>query len=419
MDTSVDRIKTSVVNRSTRKLCFHYIGNVHLPVSLEYNACAFTQKIHKLCEMLLKLGHRVILYAAEGSDVPCTELVVTHSLADIREAFGDDPPYTENVLGYPWRTANGGFRHDFETKKDISRRFNATCIREVAARAQPDHFLLLSMGVYQRPIAEGLKMYLTCEPGIGYRGSFAAFRAFESAYMQNFMYGSENPRKSIDGPNYDRVIPNYFRPEDFTPRSGQPPLTAEDGYFLYLGRLIHRKGITVAYQACKAAGLRLKIAGQGYRSWNPQTGVLVSQDGNEMQMDDRIEFVGYADAEARRELMCNAVGVFCPSIYMEPFCGVNVEAQLCGTPVITSDFGAFPETVEQGRTGFRCSTLQDYVDAATTGVRTLDREYIRTRALSRYSCDAVAVQFEKWFQDLYDVWESAHVPGAKGWSRLK
>ena len=32
-----------------------------------------------------------------------------------------------------------------------------------------------------------------------------------------------------------------------------------------------------------------------------------------------------------------------------------------GTPAITSDFGAFCETVEHGRTGYRCHTLEQFM----------------------------------------------------------
>lgn len=400
--------------RADRRFRFHYIGNTHLPVTLEYNACAFTQKIHKLCGMLLKLGHEVVLYAAEGTNAPCTELVITHTLEEIRDTFGDHPP-ADDPLGYEWRTSHGGFRHDFDHKLPLSTHFDTVCVREIRARAKPDDFLLLSMGYYQKPIADALNMFLVCEPGIGYRGSFAKFRAFESSYIRNFKYGSEKPNQSVDGPNYDRVIPNYWRPEDFDITTVEP--SDEEPYYLFMGRLIFRKGLTIAYDACKEAGLRLKIAGQGYRSWDPETKVLVDQDGNRLQMTDRIEFVGYADARKRLELMAGAVAVFCPTIYMEPFCGVNVEAQICGAPVITSDFGAFPETVEHGRTGFRCHRLRDYIDGAHAA-RDLDRTYIRERALSLYTCDAVSVHFEKWFQDLYDVYESAFIPGCKGWYKI-
>lgn len=414
-------------SRHGRKLTFHYIGNVHLPVALQYNACAFTQKIHKLCEMLMNQGHRVILYGAEGTDAPCSEMVVTHPLAEIKDAFGDKPCTTDDPLGYEWKTADGGFRHDFDSKLHISKRFNETCILEINKRKQADHFLLLSMGHYQKPIADAVGLYLTCEPGIGYRGSFAPFRAFESCYIQNFMYGSEHPLASLDGQNYDRVIPNYYRPEDFV----VPPLegsTLEEGasdhldrdktYLLFMGRLIHRKGISVAISACKATGTRLLITGQGYKSWDPQTKTLVDQDGGVHVLADNMEFLGYADAEQRRKLMNGATAVICPSLYMEPFCGVNVEAQLCGTPVITTDFGAFPETVEQGRTGFRCLVMQDYVDAIRR-VGFLDRAYIQERALRLYSCEAVGKEFERWFQDLYNLWESAHLDGVKGWSRVE
>ena len=33
--------------------------------------------------------------------------------------------------------------------------------------------------------------------------------------------------------------------------------------------------------------------------------------------------------------------------------------------------------------------------------------------------DNVKYEFEKWFKDLYNVYESATIPGKRGWSRVE
>lgn len=153
---------------------FHFPGLVHLPISETYMGCAFTQKIVKLSKMLLSLGHEVYLYGAEGSDAPCTEFIQTHTLEDIRRTWGDNPPVGE--LGYDWH--KGNFRHDFNTKRTpLTGRFMLKCAKEINARKRQDDFLLLSQGQYHKPIADAVKLWLTCEPGVGYRGSFAKYRA--------------------------------------------------------------------------------------------------------------------------------------------------------------------------------------------------------------------------------------------------
>lgn len=367
------------------------LGLAHLPVSERFMGCAFTQKIVKLSKMLLSLGHDVILYGSEGSDAPCTEFVETHTLADIRNAWGEgDNRAGTDGLGYRWRDL--GFRHDFNTEKTATtKKYYQACIDGVTQRAEPDHFLLLMQGIYQRPISDALQLYLTCEPGIGYRGSFTRFRAFESAYLQNFTYGSQWPWKSINGNWYDRVIPNYFDPKDFT------FCPDKDDYFLYVGRIIQRKGLEVAKLTVEALDAELILAGQGTPWFESQN----------------CTFIGYAEPEQRNKLMGRAKAVFVPTLYLEAFGGVNVEAQLCGTPVITTDFGVFPETVINGVTGFRCHTLQDFINAAKS-VGTLVPEIIRKHA-ERYLMDNVKYEFQKWFDDLYQLFLSSQDKDVKGW----
>jgi len=384
---------------SVEKHTFHMIGLSHLPVSSKFPACAFTTKIWRLSKMLMSLGHTVYLYSAEGSDAECTEFVQTHTLKDIRDAWGSGDCRKEcDGIGYPYRRV--GFRHDLNSARtETTKKYYAKAIEEINKRKKPDDFLLLTQGVYQKPIADGVKLWLTCEPGVGYRGSYTRFRAFESAYLQNFTYGSQNPGKSVNGNYYDRVIPNYFDPADF-------PFCEDKGdYFLFIGRMISRKGVWTAIKTTQAIGAKLILAGQE------------SNEINVKKLPDHCEFVGYVGPKRRAELMGHAKAVFVPTLYLEAFGGVNVEAQLCGTPVITTNFGCFLETVQSGITGFRCDTLDDFVNAALS-VGNLDPHVIRRHA-ERYSMDNVKFEFEKWFQDLYALYESAQDSNVKGWHRIR
>ena len=374
---------------------FHILGLVHLPCSRIYMACAFTMKIYRMCQMLMSLGHTVFLYGAEGSSPPCTEFVQTHTLADIRREWGDGDNRPEcDGLGYQWRET--GFRHDFNAERTATTmKYYNNCIGAINEHKRPDDFLLVMQGVYQKPIADAVKLWLTCEPGVGYRGSFARFCAFESAYLQNFTYGSRHPGKCVNGNYYDRVIANYFDEKDF------PFCEDKEDYYLYIGRLITRKGVHTAIKTVEAIGGKLIVAGQG-----------------ELKIDSpNVEVVGYVEPEDRARLMGRARAVFVPTLYLEAFGGVNVEAQLCGTPVITTNFGCFVETCLDGVTGFRCNTLQDFVDAARK-VDELDPHVIREHA-ERYLMKNVKWEFQRWFEDLHQLHLSATVPGALGWHHLR
>lgn len=397
-------LETTMIPRQRDRFRVHIVGLSHLPVSRKYMGCAFTQKAVKMAKMLVDLGHEVYVYGAEGGDCPCTEYVVTHSLKDIRDAWGDGDNRFD--IGYDWRS--GMFRHDINKEKtECTKKFVANSITEINKRKQPDDFLMIMQGVFNKPIADAVDLFLTMEPGIGYRGSVkqlsngkSVYRGFESSYIMNYTYGRENANSgdTANGAYYDRVFPNYFDNNDFKFQS------KKKDYFFYIGRLIHRKGVQTAIETAKALNTKIYIAGQ--------------EDENEKidMSHPLVEYVGYLDPKERTEYMANARACFIPTYYLEPFGGTNVEAQLCGTPVLTTDFGAFLDTVVQGVTGFRCHTLSDFVECAKL-VDTLNPKAIRKHA-ERYLMDNMMWELEDWMRELYQVYLSATVPNTRGWSYI-
>jgi glycosyltransferase involved in cell wall biosynthesis len=106
-------------------------------------------------------------------------------------------------------------------------------------------------------------------------------------------------------------------------------------------------------------------------------------------------------------MLAGARAVLCPSVYVEPFGGVAVEAMLSGTPVLASPFGAFSETVSHGTSGFLCHTLGDF-RAAVEAVGDLDRKAVRDWALERFTLEVCAPQYGRWIDRLSTLY-------GKGW----
>jgi len=371
--------KTTKIRAET-KPALHILGLAHTETTREYMACAYTQKVWKMCKMMKALGYEVYHYGTEGSNPDSTENVQVLSRATQFECY----------KGYDWRKES--FKHD---PTDLAyRTFDENAIREINKRKRPRDLLLISMGNYQKPIFDKVGM-MGVEMGIGYTGVFTDKRIFESYAWMHYVYGLLYPNQGgCDGSNYDAVIPNYYDPNDFE------FCDKKEDYYLYMGRLIGRKGVHIAAQLCERIGARLIIAGQGTEETVRACGV-----------DPRkVEFVGYVDAGQRSKLMSRAKAILVPTIYLEPFGGVNVEAMFCGTPAITSDWGGFVETVQHGKTGYRCRTMDDYVWAAQH-VQDLDPKYIHDYAINNYSIQRVSLMYDEYFMKLMDLYKA-------GWYEL-
>jgi len=353
---------------------FHLLGLAHVPTSKEIYSCAYTQKVVNLSKMLTEMGNKVYLYCTEGSDVPDVEMVTVGSEATRKRVYGD----------YDWH--KDFFKHD--PKDEVHLEFNLNAIQEINLRKSERDFLLCPMGNYNKPVSDVVQL-MTVESGIGYSGVFCDKRVFESYAWMHYIWGI---LKQDDGAWYDVVIPNAYDLKDFPYMSH--PMGAKDEYYLYVGRLISRKGIQIAVEATEAIGATLVIAGQGN---------LADVDGADYTHYKHIKYVGSINPAQRFDLMSHAKAVFTPTIYIGPFEGVAVEAQLCGTPVITTDWGVFAETVVQGITGWRCHNLAEFIHAALSWNQ-IEPDHCRHWASSRYGTDTIKLQYQHYFDRLYDLW---------------
>ncbi|MBP5638063.1 MAG: glycosyltransferase [Victivallales bacterium] len=203
------------------------------------------------------------------------------------------------------------------------------------------------------------------EPMVGYDHCWAPYRVFPSYAQQHVIYALQ-PELTAQTRFFDTVIPHFLPQEDYF--ASQSPRD----YLLFIGRNTPGKGLDIARKAADSCYMDLKVFHDGL----------------------------YGRQKA--EMIANAAAVMMPTLYVEPFGYVAIEAQLCGTPVITTDWGAFTETVIQGKTGFRCRTHAEFVDAIQRAA-SLNRLAIRKSAVERFALENVAPQYERYFRFVWEV----------------
>lgn len=344
----------------------HVVSLPHTQTTKAYSTCAYTQKVRKFCDMMSDLGYEVVLYASEDNEAEVSELVTCITKGE-QELLGFYGP--EDYI-----------KIDFNPSGEIWGHFNKNVINAMEKRIGAKDLICIITSSPAEAIVDAFPSNISIEFGIGYSHTLKgkAHRVFESYAWMHYVYGAEG----ADGNDFDAVIPNYFEPEEF-------PLGNQDGgYYLFIGRITEKKGYRVAIEVCEKLNKKLVIAG-------PNT------DGT--TFPDHVEYVGVVGPKERAKLMGGAKAVFVPTRYIGPFEGVAVEALMCGTPVITTDFGAFTEYVNDGVNGFRCRSFQDYIDAVETIERNkhiLNNWIVRRAAINQFSVDIVSKQYDRYFKKL-------------------
>ena len=138
-------------------------------------------------------------------------------------------------------------------------------------------------------------------------------------------------RLSSLGLNLDNVhvVPHTVR------RFATRPAGGASGYAFVASRLSPEKGIKLAIDACRRAGIELVVAGEGPARAELET--------HATRAGASVRFVGRASAEELAVLRDAAAVAVVPSVFGETFALSAAEAMAAGLPVAASRIGALAE----------------------------------------------------------------------------
>ena len=157
-----------------------------------------------------------------------------------------------------------------------------------------------------------------------------------------------------------RVIHNGVDVDKFKPASDKRKAKEELGFnpddiaILSVGRLYARKGLFTLIESMPAVVKRFRnaqfiISGKGQSN---EMKKLVSH-ATRLGVKDNIIFTGYFP-DAKLPKLYQAADVFAFSTFYEHHPFAVLEALATGLPVVTTNVGGIPETIEDGKNGFLC-----------------------------------------------------------------
>jgi glycosyltransferase involved in cell wall biosynthesis len=354
----------------------HVIGLPHTPFDdKKASSCAFTAKAVRTVKMLRSFTDVTVYWGGPTGDVHLL------SASEQSQFYGEwNPALLPQIK---WDLAASDWKL-----------FNRRSIEHLEQSLQDKDIIAFAGGGIHQPVIDHFAGRFTCvEYGVGYEGiarnTFACFESY--AWMHN-RYGAYGIG---DGRAFDTVIPNVVIPDEWE-------VAPSDGYALFVGRLIQRKGPHVAAQIANAAGMKLLIAGAGVKEIAKNR--ITCEDGTVIEGD--IEYVGVKVGDERRDLFAKAEVFICPTLYIGPWEGVHAEAMMSGVGVAAPDYGVFTETLPRE---YRYRNLTQAVSAVKKATETRGDDW-RKRATEICGPEACTYLYEDWIHRLKSLRN-----GRNGW----
>ena len=369
------------------KPTLHLLGIPHTITRAEFSHDAFTNKVRSFAPCLQGQGYSVVYYGVEGAESGAEEQIDLYPEDEYWSLIGDaikdkrKPWHEVANVNTPWyerfmKALEPALRERVDRRNDIICVPFGTAYKDVL-----DKFPLNDDG------------YWMIESGIGYPNSYLNHRVFESyAWMHNTI--GRQGGKVEDGRDYFWVVPNPFDLEEWP---SENPQQVGEPYVLFIGRIGSTKGTDIFVEMAKLRpDLLFVMVGQG----DPQPYLNMGLSN--------LEYREPVSGTERIALYANALATVCMTRFLEPFGQTHIESQLCGTPVITSNFGVFTETVRDNENGYRCNTLGDCM-AALERAHEIDRYTIWLNARSLWGAPTVGRQYDRVFQQMADLQDKGYM----------
>jgi glycosyltransferase involved in cell wall biosynthesis len=340
------------------------IAHLKFPIGQPYLG-GLEMHTHHLAGALRARGHRVTLFASEGSD---PALVPNPVCPPTGDALGD-PVACERIeraehAAYERimeAVAHGGF--------DI---VHNNSLHDLPLRASHTLPVPMTTALHTPPfesLAEGVR---AAKPGM-------IFAAVSPSLAQEWQALVPDAR----------IIGNGIDLSTFT----FSPFAEPAAYVFWSGRIVPEKGTHLAIDAARQAGMRLRFAGPkpNPRYWDEWIAPRLGKD---------VTYVGHlSHRELARQLGGARAAIVSPR-WEEPFGLVVAEALACGTPVAAFGRGAIPDIVD--RLSGALAPADDVAALARAIERavTLDRRACRRRAEALYDADVMTDGYEELYREV-------------------
>ena len=166
-------------------------------------------------------------------------------------------------------------------------------------------------------------------------------------------------------------------------------------YLAFLGRISPEKRVDRAIAIATASGLPLKIAAKV----DPVDQTYFDRTIAPLLANPLVEFIGEISERHKNAFLGQAKALLFPIDWPEPFGLVMIEAMACGLPVIAFPGGSVCEIIDDGVTGFIVDTIEDAVDAVRR-LDTIDRRTCRQTFERRFTARRMASQYVDVFRKL-------------------